>query len=761
MSTDRHPQPKPGSMARSPAELSPVLEDPRVAEALEQYLAAVETGAKPNRQAFLARHAEIAQALAECLDGMEALHAAAAAAPSDQRSSAEGTRADTSADLQPEAPLGDFRIIREIGRGGMGVVYEAVQLSLGRRVALKVLPFAAALDGKKLQRFKNEAQAAAHLHHANIVPVYAVGSERGVHFYAMQLIEGQSLAALIEDLRQPEGSGTRNGARARLSPEPTGPYLGTQPLADPETGPPRTERFGSADTPPSAGAQLSTQRTGRAADFFRNIARLVAQAAEGLEYAHGLGIIHRDIKPANLLLDVPGNIWITDFGLAQFHGDASLTQSGDLLGTLRYMSPEQVGGQRGLIDHRTDVYSLGATLYELLTLRPIFEAADRQALMNQILYEEPRLPRLINRSIPAELETIVLKAIGKIPSERYATARELADDLQRFLSDRPIHARRPSLVEKTTKWARRHKAVVASAVVVLLLSVAALSAATVLIAGAYERERQKAQEADESFRQARQAVDQLVQISEAELAGRPFVEGLRKRLLETALKYYTDFLDQRRDDPSIRQELQDSSDKVETIIGELTELIGAGRYRLLQKPVVQDELGLVPDQREGLKRLEKRDAWHGSPGPEFDRRRLQLARDQETEVNNLLTQDQFRRFKQLVLQSLGPAAFREPDVISALKLTTKQLESIRVIEAELAFPGVIRAHAPPLEEQSRWLLARKAFEEARLSALTRIQEDVLTQQQAASWKEMTGTPLAGLTPGMFPGAQRHGPSRRR
>src|SRR5262249_47329450 len=150
--------------------------------------------------------------------------------------------------------------------------------------------------------------------------------------------------------------------------------------------------------------QLSTLRSHRARDFFRTVARLVAQAAGALDYAHSVGIIHRDVKPANLLVDNGGNLWVTDFGLAQFHADPTLTQTGDLLGTLRYMSPEQAGGQRVHIDHRTDIYSLGATLYELLTLRPIFAGGDRQALLQQILHEEPVSPRLVDRSIPAELE---------------------------------------------------------------------------------------------------------------------------------------------------------------------------------------------------------------------------------------------------------------------------------------------------------------------------------------------------------------------
>ena len=185
-------------------------------------------------------------------------------------------------------------------------------------------------------------------------------------------------------------------------------------------------------------AQLSTQRSVRGGGFFRTAAKLAAQAAEGLDYAHGLGIVHRDVKPANLLVDGRANVWITDFGLAQFQTQAGLTQTGDLVGTLRYMSPEQAGGQHVLVDHRTDVYALGATLYELLTLRPIFDGQDQRTLLHQILNDEPKLPRALAPAIPAELETIVLKAVAKVPTERYATARDFADDLHRYLRDEPI-----------------------------------------------------------------------------------------------------------------------------------------------------------------------------------------------------------------------------------------------------------------------------------------------------------------------------------
>ena len=336
----------------------------------------------------------------------------------------------------------------------MGVVYEAVQISLGRQVALKVLPFAAALDGKQLQRFKNEAQAAAHLHHTNIVPVFAVGCERGVHYYAMQYIDGQTLAAMIRELRQLTGLETVDrtdaaGLVAKLASElvsghwaparrgtkqeqPTGPY------APPSQAP---EAPANETTPPPVAP--STERSTKSQAFFRTVANLGVQAAEALEYAHQLGVVHRDIKPANLLVDVRGNLWITDFGLAHCQSQAGLTMTGDLVGTLRYMSPEQALAKRVVVDHRTDIYSLGVTLYELLTLEPAFKGGDRQELLRQIAFEEPRPPRRLNGAIPRELETIALKAMEKNPLERYATAQELADDLRRFLMHEPIRARRP------------------------------------------------------------------------------------------------------------------------------------------------------------------------------------------------------------------------------------------------------------------------------------------------------------------------------
>ena len=319
--------------------------------------------------------------------------------------------------------LGDFRLVREVSRGGMGVVYEAVQVSLGRRVALKVLPNAAALDTRVLQRFQVEAQAAASLNHPHIVPVFATGSAEGIPYYAMRFIDGRDLAWLIRDLRH-DG------------------------LADTE-----------ADGPgPSTPMPLSAQGT----SFAHEVARLARQAAQALDHAHAHDVLHRDIKPSNLMIDETGELWITDFGLARIRGGLDLTHTGDALGTPRYMSPEQALGQRAPLDGRTDIYSLGVTLYELLTRRPAFFGEDRLEILRQIAQDEPVPPRKLAPTIPADLETIVLKAMAKPPADRYATAADLSADLCRFLENRPILARRPSLADRGTKWMLRHSSLVAS-----------------------------------------------------------------------------------------------------------------------------------------------------------------------------------------------------------------------------------------------------------------------------------------------------------
>jgi tetratricopeptide (TPR) repeat protein len=469
---------------------SAIATDVRVLAVLEEYLAERQAGRAPDREALLARHPDLAESLAASLKALDFVHDAG------RTLEASPTRPDQEMPAVAGQVLGDYRILREIGRGGMAVVYEAEQISLGRRVALKVLPFAAVLGPKQTQRFKNEAQAAAHLQHPHIVPVHAVGCERGVHYYAMQYVDGQSLAVVIRELK--EGGG------------------GTGPR-----------------TP------ISSHGSVRGSPYIRMAATLGVQAAEALDHAHQLGIVHRDVKPGNLLVDLSGTLWVTDFGLAYSLNDVGLTMTGELLGTIRYMSPEQALAKRVPLDHRTDVYSLGATLYELFTLDPAFPGDDPHAVLRDIASKEPVAPRQLNPAIPRDLETVLLKAMSKDPSGRYATAQEMADDLERFLGNRPIEAKRPGPLRRVAKWSRRHRGLVAAAAVVLLLAVVGLVTGTALLWREQEQTRAAFDRAESNLALALKALDQIY-VYEAE--GHPEIrEGLPRDLLERGLGFYEEF----------------------------------------------------------------------------------------------------------------------------------------------------------------------------------------------------------------------------
>jgi serine/threonine protein kinase/WD40 repeat protein len=384
--------------------------------------------------------------------------------------------------------LGDYRILREIGRGGMGVVYEAVQESLGRHVALKVLSHHRHLGSIQLIRFQREARAAALLHHTNIVPVFGVGVHGDVHYYAMQYIQGQGLDCVIRELVRlrrttigdtedqtfdPENISAHLASKLlkhRMPPQPSQPSALQGVLSAPARPEDASAASGSTiDTgsPLIASPPSSSILGHREARYFRSVARLGLQVAEALAYAHSHGVVHRDIKPANLLLDLQGTIWVTDFGLAKAHGHDELTSPGDVVGTLRYMAPERF---RGKADSRCDIFSLGVTLYEMLTLKPAFTASHRAQLINSIIHVEPTRLRRLDSQIPRDLETIILKAIAKNPADRFQTADEMAKELGRFVEGRPIRSRRASPPERLWRWSRRNPAVASLLLVAVTLT---------------------------------------------------------------------------------------------------------------------------------------------------------------------------------------------------------------------------------------------------------------------------------------------------
>jgi serine/threonine protein kinase/tetratricopeptide (TPR) repeat protein len=413
--------------------------------------------------------------------------------------------------------LGDFRILREVGRGGMGVVYEAEQESLGRRVALKVLPSQSLANRDQQRRFQREARATARLHHTNIVPVYGVGEAEGLHYYVMQFIQGAPLDQVLEELKRirkakssasgklnrgatpkplaepttdvPPGSNQARPAEVARSlltgafradslsevkdsgttppPTLTGPVIAGQTPAPLPSSSPSGSLSDSSVHLPGQTTNKSLADSGR--QYYVSVARIGVQVAEALEYANSQGIVHRDIKPSNLLLDNHGTVWVTDFGLAKALADGeNLTHTGDIVGTLRYMAPERFVGHA---DARGDIYSLGLTLYELLVQAPAFAETDRNRLVHQVTHAEPTPPRKLNPAIPRDLETIVLKCIDREPARRYQTAQALVHDLTRFVEDKPIGARRVTTAERLWRWCRRNPALASSAAIILLLLV--------------------------------------------------------------------------------------------------------------------------------------------------------------------------------------------------------------------------------------------------------------------------------------------------
>lgn len=424
---------------------------------VEEFLALRQAGDSPSADEFITRHPELADHLADVLPALDALDCLS----SDWKQSVGRRRTGLELPFQ----LGEYRLEREIGRGGMGVVYEARHAQLQRNVAVKVLAGYAVHDERDIERFHQEAQAAARLHHTNIVPVFGFGEHEGQYFLAMQLIRGAGLDRVIAALRPDGDHETTDSAELLLR------------KCVPE--------FCSSA-------------------YWQFVANVGVQAAEAIHYAHTQGTIHRDVKPANLLLDGDGTVWIADFGLAVQSESGHWTHSGSLAGTLRYLSPEHF---QGSCNEQTDQYGLGVTLYELLTLQSATGDTSTQAeVMRAISESRISSPRSINPRIPVDLETIVMKATARDPSDRYQHCRELAADLQRFLDGRNVLARPPGPLEQLTRWARRNPGL---AISLCVTTVSLLLVATTALV-AFSRERWALRNEQEKAAGVRDTLDSVL-----------------------------------------------------------------------------------------------------------------------------------------------------------------------------------------------------------------------------------------------------------
>ena len=484
-------------------------EQSRLAEILDTYLQSLEDGIPIDPELLISQHPDLEQQLREYMDGIALLNDGIG----------EFRNTDVPLKHRPakEEPrvLGDYEIVKEIGRGGMGVVYEARQISLDRQVALKVLPFASMLDHKQVVRFQNEARAAAQLHHPNIVPIHGVGRERGVNYFAMQFISGHSLRTVIDDYRDR--------------------FVETEEDSESESTEDDTIRNSTSD---SASTVTATAVSHRHPSYIQTVVSQAVQAANALAAAHECGVIHRDVKPSNLILDEDGKLWVTDFGLARIQSDNSFTQSGDILGTLNYMSPEQASGDNALTDHRTDIYSLGVTLYELLTLHRAFQGQNHADVTSRINSGNFKRLRSWNNVIPHDLENVVLKAMATSRDERYLSAHEMAEDLTRFLNGIPTRAKKPTALKRLAKWTKRRRRTVAAICAIALLATTGIAISSVRFA----RERSNSLQVLSNMDEAKEAVYDVAVRAARRLGSVPGTEQVRASILSDALSHQEKYL---------------------------------------------------------------------------------------------------------------------------------------------------------------------------------------------------------------------------
>ena len=455
---------------------------------VEEYFGRLRRGEPADAEAFARRVPGREREFRELVETLRTLEVASAAEP-----------ATAGAGELSRERIGRFRLLRQLGRGGMGTVYEAVDESLDRPVALKLLPGHATLDEREVTRFQREAHAAARLNHPHVVPIFGVGCDDRTHWIAMQLIRGESVERLLRRSRE----------------------RGERPL-------PVTD-----------------------------VVRLAIAVADALAAAHAEGILHRDVKPSNLLLDEHGEVWVTDFGLAKSEGSATLTRTGETVGTPRYMAPEAFAGWA---DPRSDVWGLGATLYELLAGRPAFEGSDRAQLLRQISDVEPTPLRRLDPAIPRDLATIVHKCLQKEANGRYPSARALADDLRRFAASEPILAQPPSLAYRMGLVARRHPTATTLLVIALAGGIAMTMVEATRARGAEGRERQR-------FDDVRHLAESFLFEFHDAIVNLPGSTKARELVVKRALEYLDRLAAESSNDASLRRELATAYQKVGDVQG--------------------------------------------------------------------------------------------------------------------------------------------------------------------------------------------------
>ncbi len=492
----------------------------RIVAVLDLYLTQIESGTLPSIDAIVAEHPDLEGPLRKSLESLRWLHEV----PKPPNEQLHGS---TVTDLTWTNPrvLDGYVIGRELGRGAMGVVYAARLESADHEVAIKVLDASGLNDRGRIARFRREARAAESLNHPSIVPVYQIGCAKGRHYYTMKLIAGESLALHIDRV------------------------FNRRPIPESVDG----------STVPNEEPIPSQNR-------YQRLAGEMANVADALHAAHTTGIVHRDIKPSNVLMDTSGHLWITDFGLAHVDDGRSLTCSGDIIGTFQYMSPEQASGKQETIDRRSDIYSLGATLYELFTGHPPYSGLDPAEILQRIQSTEPVRPSTYDDDLPRDLETIIQRSMRPDKSDRYQSAALLAEDLMRFSAGEPILAAPVSLRERTKNWIHIRSTWIATALVISMIGLIALGIHSIRMESMQATQREATRHADENYRQARRAVDTLgLQMAEqlGTIAG---AEEVRRKMFEETLGYYEGFIASANRDPRLATDVAQTRLKIARLV---------------------------------------------------------------------------------------------------------------------------------------------------------------------------------------------------